>query len=262
MTSTPNIEKLHVIERGTGLPVVLLHGFPFDQSIWQAQIDALSPDYRIIAPDLRGHGRSPAPAGSYPMPAMAGDIVALLDERGIDRAVWVGHSMGGYITMAALREYPSRVRAAALVATHPFADPPEKQQDRRNGAQTALDSGSAASVSGMFSTIFAPGTDLESERAQRIRQIMFQTPPAGVAGVQLGMAERPDSVETLRAARVPLVVIAGAEDQIVKRAMLDKLAESLPDLRFVWIDGAGHMAMIEQPNTTSAALRAFLQSVP
>jgi pimeloyl-ACP methyl ester carboxylesterase len=114
----------------------------------------------------------------------------------------------------------------------------------------------------MFPTIFVPDTDLESARAQRIRQIMFQTPPAGVAGVQMGMAERPDSVETLRAARVPLVMIAGSQDQIVKRAMLDKLAESLPDLRFVWIDGAGHMPMVEQPTATSAALRAFLQSAP
>jgi len=261
MTSPTNTVKLSYWERGTGLPVVLLHGFPFDHTLWQAQADALSREYRIITPDLRGHGQSPAPDGSYPMRDMAGDVVALLDSLGIEQVVWAGHSMGGYITLAALRDFGPRVRAAAFVATHPYADPPEKQQDRQNGARKALESGTESAVSGMIPTIFAPGADPESEQARRIRQIMFRTPPTGVAGVQQGMAARPDSVETLREARVPMVWIAGAQDQIVKRAMLEGLAQTLPSLRMVWIEGAGHLPMIEQPDATTEALRAFLGSM-
>jgi pimeloyl-ACP methyl ester carboxylesterase len=147
------------------------------------------------------------------------------------------------------------------VATHPFADPPERQQDRQNIAKKALESGSEAAVSGMVSMLFAPGTDLQSETVQRIRQIMVGTPPAGVAGSQQGMAARPDAVETLRAAPIPMAVIAGAHDQIVKPDMIVKWLDSAPHLRLVWIDGAGHMPMIEQPEATTAAQREFLQAL-
>jgi 3-oxoadipate enol-lactonase len=240
---------------------VLLHGFPFNHTIWQAQVEALSDEYRVITPDLRGHGQSPTPEGVYTVDLMANDVVGLLDGLGIDRAVWVGHSMGGYVTMAALRRSPTHVRAAALVATHPYADSPEKQQDRVSSAQRALESGSAAVVSGMVNVLFAPGTDLESDEVRRVRGVMVNTPRVGVAGALEAMAGRPESVETLRNTPIPLVMIAGAQDQIVKPDMLDTLVKDVPRLRLVTISGAGHMPMIEQPDATTAALREFLRTV-
>jgi 3-oxoadipate enol-lactonase len=255
------LAKLHTVERGSGLPVVLLHGFPFDHTIWQAQIEALSSEARVITPDLRGHGQSPVLQTGYGMDHMANDIVALLNDLGIDQAVWVGHSMGGYLTMAALRRFPTRVRAAAFVATHPYADSPEKQQDRKTSAIKALEQGSEAVVSDMVNNLFAPGTDLESDTVQRIRSIMLNTPRVGVAGALEAMAGRPESVETLRNTRIPMVMIAGAQDQIVKADQLDTLVKQVPHLRLVTIDGAGHMPMIEQPDATTTALREFLQSV-
>jgi 3-oxoadipate enol-lactonase len=253
------IVQLHYVERGEGLPVVLLHGFPFDHRIWEPAAEALSDTYRVIAPDLRGHGQSPAPEGVYTMDALAGDVLALLDELKIERAVWIGHSMGGYITMAALRIAPGRIAGVGLVATHPFADSPEKQRDRIASAKKALERGSEAVVSGMVNGLFAPGTDLESEPVQRIRQIMVNTPREGVAGALEAMAGRPDSVETLRDAAIPMVLIAGAQDQIVGPDMIETMAKTLPKLRRVPIDGAGHMPMIEQPDALTAALREFLQ---
>jgi 3-oxoadipate enol-lactonase len=255
------LSKLHTAERGSGLPVVLLHGFPFDHTIWQAQIEVLSSEVRVITPDLRGHGQSPILQAGYGIDHMANDIVMLLDDLGIDQAVWVGHSMGGYLTMAALRRSPDRVRAAAFVATHPYADSPEKQQERKNSATKALESGSESVVSGMVKVLFAPGTDLESDTVQRVRSIMVHTPRAGVAGALEAMAERPESVETLRNTRIPMMMIAGAQDQIVTPDMLATLAKQVPHLRLVTIDGAGHMPMIEQPDATTTALREFLQSV-
>jgi 3-oxoadipate enol-lactonase len=259
MTNTQHTVKLVYEEHGAGKPVVLLHGFPFDHTIWQAQIDVLSRDYRVIAPDLRGHGQSPVPQAGYDLDAMMSDVVALLDDLRIEAAVWVGHSMGGYITMAALRRAPTRMSAAALVATHPFADSPEKQQDRMESANRALAEGSEPVVSGMLPVLFAPEFDLESNAVKVIRQIMLNTPPVGVAGALIAMAGRPDSVKTLQDARVPMTLIAGAQDQIVIPAMVESLAQHVPQIRLAQISAAGHMLMIEQPETTTAALRDFLR---
>jgi 3-oxoadipate enol-lactonase len=173
--------------------------------------------------------------------------------------VWVGHSMGGYITMAALRQAPARVSAAAFVATHPFADSPEKQQDRRASAERALAEGSAAVVEGMVKVLFAPETDLESNTVKSVRQIMLNTPPVGVAGALIAMAGRPDSVATLQSARVPMTLIAGAQDQIVTPALVESLVQPVPQLWLVQVFAAGHMLMIEQPETTTAALRDFVR---
>jgi 3-oxoadipate enol-lactonase len=253
--------KLHYVERGRGMPVVLLHGFPFDHTIWQAQVEALHDSFRLILPDLRGHGQSPTPAGAYRMDLMAQDVFALLDDLNVERAVWVGHSMGGYITMAALRTAPERITGIGLVATHPLADPEDRRAGRLATADKVLTEGSSLVAQTMIKTIFAPGFDLDSPPARRLFDLMSRTPLLGIAGAQRGMAERPDSVETLRNVRVPAVVIAGLGDQIVAPDMMLQMARDIPNARLVEIAGAGHVPMIEQPDATTAALRALLELI-
>ena len=136
---------LHYEESGSGAAVVLLHGYPLDHTLWRAQIAALSDAYRVIAPDLRGHGASPAPEGDYSMDLLAADVAALLDRLGVERAVWVGHSMGGYVALAALRTMPHRVTGLVLCASHPLADSPDKAASRRESAKQALRDQSVAS---------------------------------------------------------------------------------------------------------------------
>jgi len=245
-------------ERGTGQPVLLLHGYPLDHTIWRAQIASLSDICRVIAPDLRGHGQSPAPAGEYSMETLAADVAALLDRLGIAQAIWVGHSMGGYVALAALRTMPERVAGLVLCASHPFADPPDKAQARRDNARRALAEGTAPVVSGMLDSLFRPGTNLESIPAHQVRTIMLKTPAQGVAGVLSGMAARPDSVDLLRVPAPPKALIAGRDDQIVRLADLQALTAQMPHLRLIVIDDAGHLPMIEQPDATTAALRDLL----
>lgn len=250
---------LHYEELGTGpATVVLLHGYPLDHTLWQAQLAALSDICRLIAPDLRGHGQSPAPTGEYRMETLAADVVALLDRLDVAQAVWVGHSMGGYVALAALRAMPERVSGLVLCASHPFADPPDKAQARRDNARRALAEGTASVVSGMLDTLFKPGTNLESIVMHRVRATMLNTPAQGVAGVLLGMAARPDSVDLLRNPAPPKAIIAGREDQIIRLADLQALATQMPHLSLHVIDEAGHLPMLEQPDATTAALRALL----
>jgi pimeloyl-ACP methyl ester carboxylesterase len=249
---------LHYEERGSGQPVLLLHGYPLDHTIWRAQMAALSDSFRVIAPDLRGHGQSLAPAGEYPMEILAADVAALLDRLEIAQAVWVGHSMGGYVALAALRTMPERVAGIVLCASHPFADPPDKAGARRDNARRALAEGTAAVVSGMLAALFRPDANLESIPAHRVRTIMLNTPPQGVAGVLLGMAARPDAVDLLRAPAPPKALIAGRDDQIVRLTDLQALTAQLPHLNLRVIDDAGHLPMVEQPDATTAALRELL----
>lgn len=257
-----NPVSLDYEERGTGLPVVLLHGYPFSRRIWQAQQDALSDSYRIITPDLRGLGSSPAPDGIYHMDDLAADVVALIDGLGIERAVWVGHSMGGYVTMAALRTVPERVLAVGLVATHPVADSPDKRGQRLATAEAVLVGGSVAAVAdSMIGSLVAPGTPLDSPPLRAVWDIMASTFPAGIAGALRGMAARPDSWETLRAITSPALILAGAQDQIVPRALVEQMAQAVPHALVRRIDGAGHLPMIEQPSATAAALREWLDSL-
>lgn len=252
---------LHATVRGTGLPVVLIHGFPFDHTIWDAQIEALSHVCRVIAVDLRGHGQSPVTDGVYTMDLLAADIAARLDDLGVVRAVWIGQSMGGYVTMAALRTLPARVQAVGLVATHPHPDPPEKQQQRLANADHVLTAGADALVEGMLNALFAPSLDRGADPVRHVAAIIRRTAVQGIAGALRGMAGRPDSVPALRAAQVPAVIIAGADDQIVPVDTVRRMSDLLPDAAFHAIAGAGHMVMLEQPATTTAALREFVMQI-
>ncbi len=256
-----NTVKLSFTERGAGFPIVMIHGFPFDHRIWDQQADALNDAYRIITPDLRGHGASPVPEGVYSMDLMARDVLRLLDDLGITQAVWAGHSMGGYITLAALRIAPERIAGVAFVATHPYPDSDEKRAGRWATADRVLAEGSQVVVDSMRPILFSPGFDLESETAAMIVDMMNITSPVGIAGALRGMAERPDSVEMLHALTAPAVVIAGANDQIVGLDVVKRMIVEMPsNTTLVSLPDAGHMPMIEQPVAMVAALRGFLDA--
>jgi pimeloyl-ACP methyl ester carboxylesterase len=261
MSEQVNTVELYYEERGQGLPVVLLHGFPFSHAIWQTQQAALSDAARIITPDLRGHGKSPAPEGDYTMDLLASDVLALLDRLNVSRAVWVGHSMGGYILMAALRQAPDRIAGVGLVATHPLADAEEKRFQRRESADLAMENGSGDTAFSMMSQIFAPDVDGTSPLAQSMYDIMVNTAPAGIAGAQRGMALRPDSSNTLRELSVPAVIVAGVDDKIIGLDKARAMAALIPGVQLVEVENAGHMPMVEQPDATTGALRGLIRMV-
>src|SRR5579863_629325 len=149
--------KLHFSEAGHGTPVLLLHGFPLSSEIWAQQREPLATQYRVITPDLRGHGRSPAPAEGYEMESLAGDLLALLDSLGIDRAVILGHSMGGYVTLAAWRLAPARFLGLGLIGSHASEDTAEGRQGRIQMAEKVASQGSQIAADAMLHRLFAPG---------------------------------------------------------------------------------------------------------
>lgn len=249
-------------ESGAGRPVLFVHGFPFHGGMWQAQLDGLPPDRRWIAPDLRGFGGSGAGDGPYSLDDLAGDLYALLDELELERTTLCGLSMGGYICFAFWRTYPERVRALALCDTRAGADGAEARAARLESAERARREGSAFLVEEMIPRLLAPETRRERPEVVRaLREIMESASGEAVARAQEAMAARPDSMPLLRDIRVPVLLLAGAEDIITPPAELEAMDAVLQDSRLAIVPGAGHVPPVEQPAEFNRTLLEFVEEI-
>jgi 3-oxoadipate enol-lactonase len=252
------VVSLNYSEAGRGTPVVLLHGFPLSSAIWNEQRTRLSDHYRVITPDLRGHGQSPAPPGVYEMDVLARDVFGLLDALAIKKAVILGHSMGGYVALAGWRLAPERFLALGLVASQAGADTEEGRQGRYKMADKVAAEGSKVMAEAMLPKLFAPKLPMEAPIAAQVRGLILNTPPAGIIGSLKGMAVRPDSGPLLPSVNIPALVIAGGQDQIIPPSKAQAMAAAISRATLATVENAGHMPMLEQPEATTNAIRAFL----
>src|SRR5438309_339656 len=206
--------ELAVAVRGEGAPLLFVHGFPFDHTMWRHQLGSLD-GWRRIAPDLRGVRASTAPGGDYSMARYADDLAAVLDALVIERVTVCGQSLGGYIVFELLRRHPDRVGALVLVATKPDADTPEGQRARDQVVAQAEREGPAAVADGMLPRLLGRTTRATRPgAAAAVRRMAGGWSVAGMVGAQRAMRARPDSTETLRRLRLPTLVIGGEEDEI------------------------------------------------
>lgn len=247
---------LYYEEHGKGVPVVFLHGFPFDHTIWEPLVPLLERDARLILPDLRGFGKTPVTEGIYSMRLLAEDVYSLLDHLGIDKAVIVGHSMGGYISLSFAHSYPGHLAGLGLIATQAAADTPERRQSRYRTAESVNRRG-AHVVAGTMVNSLTP----KKELLKKIKDLILRTHPQGIVGSLKGMAERPDLTGILNDIRVPAVVLVGTADQLIPRDNVNTLAQMLPSGWLEEIQGAGHMLMMEAPELVSAALLEVIKKV-
>jgi pimeloyl-ACP methyl ester carboxylesterase len=254
--------ELNVYQRGDGLPVLLVHGFPLDHTMWQFQLDALSGGFRLIAPDLRGFGRSPATKGKVTMERFADDLAELLDRLAIrEPIVYCGLSMGGYIAWPFWRRYAARLRALVLCDTRAAADTAETARGRLASAEKVLAEGPGAIVESLIPRLFAEKTLRElPECVERTRRVMMSTSPEGIAAALSGMAERPDSTSDLSRITVPALCICGCHDAIATVEEMRGMAAAMPQATFREIPDAGHMSPLEQPAAVNSALLEFLRA--
>ncbi len=259
-TQTVNGIELAFVDQGSGTPVVLVHGFPLDHAMWNAQIDALSENHRVIVPDLRGFGRSGASDGTVTMQQFADDLAALLDGLEVDRPVVVcGLSMGGYVALQFWQKYRSRLRGLILCDTRAVSDTPEMAAARLEMAERVLREGPAPLVEGMVPKLFAQTTAQEQpEMVDSLRRVMMDSNPKGIAAAARGMAQRPEMVSRLAEIDCPTLVIVGEQDAISTPDEMRTIARAIPNARFVEIAGCGHMSPMERPAEVSAAMLEFL----
>lgn len=257
------------IERGHGQPVLLIHGFPLDHTMWNAQIDALSAHVRMIAPDLRGFGNSPLgaadPIHGISMERYADDLAELLDQLNpaIDQSVvLVGFSMGGYIAWQFVRKYPARLRALVQCDTRAVADSEEARAGRLKMAENVAEWGAARVAEMMGPKLFAPSTfHSQPEVVSTVRRVVERTLPAGIAAAQRGMAERPDMTSFLPQIKLPTLIVAGSGDAISPPAEMQSIAAAIPNAEFEIIPNAGHMTTMENPFAVNQAFLNFISSL-
>jgi 3-oxoadipate enol-lactonase len=246
-------------DAGMGRPVVLIHGYPFNRSLWDEQVAALSSSYRVIAPDLRGFGDTDASSGPATMNRMADDVARLMDHLGISQAVIGGLSMGGYVALAFYKQFPSRVRALVLADTRAQADTEEAKQTRVQQAEKALSEGMAGIADAMLPKLLTPETvSKRPEIVKRVRDMMLKTKPEGAASALLGMAEREDQTPLLSKITSPTLILVGAEDAITPVADSEKMHNAIAGSRLVVLENAGHVSNLERSEVFYRTFKDFL----
>jgi len=249
---------------GPGPVVVLLHGFPLDRSIWSYQRSSVGSIYRLITPDLRGHGQTAAPDGIYTVDAMADDVIETLDALQLTGPLVLGGlSMGGYLALSIAERYPERLKALMLLSTRATADTPETARVREALAKEVEASGDAGPVvEVMLPKLFSKATfERHPELIARTHGRMARTTARAVAGTLRGLAIRPDRTEALARIAVPTLVLAGLEDQLIPIEESGRMADAIPDARLVTVPDAGHLAPLENHQAADAAILGFLESL-
>lgn len=241
--------------------VVLLHALGLDSTMWIAQRRALeSAGHQVIAPDQRGFGTTELGSARPSLDVVADDLARLLDERGAGDVVLVGASMGAYVAMAFLRRHRDRVHALGLLSARARADDEQTQAMRETFAARVVEPGSGPGLVAAMTPSLV-GATTHANRPQvltAVRDSVASAEAEALAWAQRAIAARPGSLDVLRAANLPAVVIAGAEDGLVPLDHAREMAEALPKARLVVVPGAGHLPPLETPDVVTGHLTELL----
>jgi 3-oxoadipate enol-lactonase len=247
-------EKLNGVEisyerRGRGTPLVLIHGYPLDHSIWDEVAGLLENDFDLILPDLRGFGESTTVETPYGMDAIAEDIAQLLKKLGIEKAALAGHSMGGYVALAFAKKYPDQVSGLALVSSQLLADPADRKEGRYKTAAEVAEKGVSA-VAGMTDKL-----SIDQGIRDSVRPLIERQSKSGVIGALKAMAEREDATSSLPDFKFPVVLVHGDADQLIPIDRAREVKGVRAASHLTELPGVGHLPMLEAPEQTAETLK-------
>jgi pimeloyl-ACP methyl ester carboxylesterase len=247
---------------GNGQPIVLLHGYPFNRTMWQDQIKELSNKYRVICPDLRGHGQTSISGEISEMREMAKDTAKLLDHLGINQIILGGLSMGGYVVFEFYRQFPERVKALVLADTKPGADTEEARHKRFESAEKAIKEGMSAIADEMLPKVLSEETRADKpEIVNQVREMIESTSAAGAVAALRGMAARSDQTDLLANINAPTLIIVGDEDALTPPQEAEKMHQAIKNSQIVRIKNAAHLTPLEKPEEFDHALFDFFNSL-
>ncbi len=265
MTNKALVNNIRIAydDHGAGQPVLFLHAFPLNRSMWEDQVKALLGEnhFRLVAPDWRGFGESDIASEVSTMEMFADDLAGLMDSLGIHTTALCGLSMGGYVAFAFLRKYPQRVQGLILADTRPGADTPEGRVNRENVARLAESQGTGAIADLQLPKLISDYTRQHSPLVElRIRQMIDAATPQGVAAASRGMALRIDSTDLLNGIACPTLVLVGEQDVLTPPNVAQDYAARIPGAQFVVVPHAGHLSNLEQPQAFLQSISGFLQA--
>ncbi len=236
--------------QGKGAPLVLIHGYPLDGSIWNEVAPVLGMQYDVIVPNLRGFGGSTTVNSTYTISDMADDISGLLDHLGMEKAAFAGHSMGGYVALAFAKKYPKRVSSLALVSSQAVGDPPERKEARYKTAEEVAQKGVGVVVDAMTTKLSA------DQRVQSLaRSLITKQSKEGIIGALKAMAEREDITSSLSSFAFPIVLVHGEADALIPIDRAREIKALVPSASLVELPSVGHLPMMEAPEMTVNTLK-------
>jgi 3-oxoadipate enol-lactonase len=247
---------------GNGAPVVLLHPFPLHHEMWKPAIQILVSRYRVILPDLRGHGESGVGEGPATMDKHAMDLARILDAEGVGRALFAGVSIGGYALFEFWRRFRGRVAGLVLCNTKAQADSAEARSGRVQAAAEVLERGAEPFFESMSPKVLGPTTRRSRpDLVDGALRMMKKMSAENVAAVLRGMAERPDSIETLKTINVPTLIVTGDEDTMTGVPEAELMRQHIRGSELKVIAHAAHYSPWEQPGEVGKVLRQFVDAV-
>lgn len=261
-TITRGNRTLYYREEGSGLPVLLLHGFAEDGAIWDPIARQLTTGCRLLIPDLPGSGRSALLLGEPSIDALAGELKGIIDQEGIGPCVLIGHSMGGYISLAFAEKYPGLVKAFGLFHSTAYADNEEKKAVRRKSIGFIREHGAAPFIRQSIPNLFAPGTrENRPELVEGLINKYSDFSPESLVYYYEAMIHRPDRVSVLQKFAGPVLFIIGEKDPAVpyEQSLKQCHEPMVADIHI--LENAGHMGMLEETEKSGDILESFLNFV-
>jgi pimeloyl-ACP methyl ester carboxylesterase len=252
--------KIQFSDTGSGTAIVFLHGYLESLHIWNGFTDILQNQFRIICPDLPGHGNSGVLGEVHGMDKMADGVIAVLDHCGIDKFYVVGHSMGGYTALALLDYYPGRLLGLCLFHSHPFPDTRQTRQNRcreivlvTQGRKELI---SKINIPKAFATENVEALKAEVDRA---KEIAISTPDKGIIACLKGMMERPSREKVLSETNLPVLVIAGKHDNYIDFENVARKIDLPPNAVFAALENSGHIGFIEERERAATIISNFIK---
>ncbi len=261
-TATVNNLELHYTDSGIehASPVVFIHGFPFSHEMWEEQIKLLADTHRVIAYDVRGHGKSQLGDGHLLIDFLVDDLFALMDHLGIQSANIVCLSMGGYIALRGVEREPERFLSLVLSNTKSESDTNEAKTKRAGAIRTIRNDGVKAFADNFLKSIFAQDSfDKRPEAVRKIRTTIENTSPDTLCSTLIALAARTDTTETLTKINVPTLILVGKNDQLTPPAAAQGMANRIRDAQIHILPDAAHMSNLENPEEFNSYLRNFFE---
>jgi len=244
------------------IPVIFLHGFPFDKSMWKGQLDSLNSSYRLIACDIRGFGKSTDEETPLSIDLFSEDLIAFLDKLNIKKAIVCGLSMGGFIALNAIKKFPERFEALILCDTQCIADTTEVKENRYKAIDQINRDGVSIFNEKFIKSVFHPNSlTNKTELVENLSTVVFTNSKEIIIAGITALAGRPETCSSLSAIGIPTLIICGREDSVTPLVQSEFMHEHIEGSNLKIIDNAGHVSNLEQPDEFNKYLRNFLNSL-
>ena len=253
-----NNSTISYIDQGEGKPIMLLHGFCGSSAYWSEVVPVLSENYRVIAPDLPGHGDSKTTLENYSIADIADILQEFLDKLNIGQVAMFGHSLGGYITLAFAEKYSGSLNSFSLVHSTAYPDSEEAKKGRTANIEKVNHEGIKTLIDGLVPKLFSP-ENLKEEYIETAKQIGYRTPSDGAIHTLSAMRDRPDRNSVLESTSLPVLLIAGEQDQIIPAEKTFSVSKA--NIKQTIIKDSGHMSMYEHPSELIAVIKNFMEKI-